>query len=122
MTTTTTTTTTAFAALRRAIEGRDAESQLALYTDDAEVRLVDRLNPPGSPRVLSGKGDIRGWVEDISGREMTHRIELEVLAEDRAAFTEACRYPDGKNTLCATVLELRDGKIARQVVVQTWDE
>jgi ketosteroid isomerase-like protein len=119
---TTTTTTTTFAALRRAIEGRDAKAQVALYADDAEVRLIDRLNPPGAPRVLRTKDDIRGWVEDISGREMTHRIEHEVLAEDGAAFTEACRYPDGVNTLCATVLELRDGKIARQVVVQAWDE
>src|SRR5256885_8945212 len=121
-TTTPTTTTKAYAALKRAIEERDIEGQVALYTDDATVELVDRLNPPGAPRVLRGTKDIRAWVEDVCSRQMTHRIELEVVAEDGAAFTEACRYPDGTRVLCAAVLKLRDGKIARQVGLQAWDE
>ena len=45
-----------------------------------------------------------------------------MVADDAVAFTEACRYPDGTNVLCATVLELADGRIVRQVVVQAWDE
>jgi len=110
------------AALKRAIEARDAAAQLALYAPDAEVRLVDRVTTPGRPRVLRGRDEIAGWVEDVCGREMTHRVEREVAVADRAAFAEECRYPDGTNVLCMTVLELRDGLIASQVAIQAWDE
>jgi hypothetical protein len=50
-----------FAELKRALEERDATAQLALYADEAEVTLVDRINTPGSPRVLRGREEIRGW-------------------------------------------------------------
>ena len=110
------------AALKRAIEERDADSQLALYAPDAEVRLVDRVTTPGRPHVLRGRDEIAAWVEDVCGREMSHRVEREVVAGDRAALAEACRYPDGPNVLCMTVLELRDGLIAGQLAIQAWDE
>jgi hypothetical protein len=42
--------------------------------------------------------------------------------ETGAAYTQACRYPDGTQVLCATVLELDAGLISRQTVVQVWDE
>ena len=111
-----------FAELRRAIEERDAAAQLALYADDAEVTLVDRLNTPAAPRVLRGRDQIRGWVQDICARDMTHRVGMEVVDEDGAAFTEACSYPDGTKVLCAATLEIRDGRITREVGVQAWDE
>lgn len=119
---TSTTPTFAFTELKRALEERNAGAQLALYADDAEVTLVDRINMPVSPRVLRGREEIRGWLEDICGREMTHRVEMQVLGDGGAAFTEACRYPDGTNVLCVAVLELRDGLIAREVGIQAWDE
>ena len=118
----TTTTTFDFAELKRALEERDSAAQLALYTPDAEVTLVDRINTPGSPRVLRGHQEIRTWIEDVCERDMTHRVELHVVGDSGAAFTEACRYPDGTNVMCAAVLELRHGQIARQVGVQAWDE
>ena len=86
------------------------------------VTPVDRTNTPASPRVLHGREEIRQWIEDVCGREMNHRIETPVVGADRVAFTEACRYPDGTNVLCATVLELDEERIARQVAVQAWDE
>jgi ketosteroid isomerase-like protein len=110
-----------FTKLKRALEQRDATAQLALYAEDAEVTLVDRINTPGTPRVLRGREEIRGWIEDICERDMTHRVEMQVVGDGGAAFTEACRYPDGTNVLCAAVLELRDGRIARELGVQAWD-
>ena len=118
----TTPTTFDLAALKRAIEDRDAAAQVALYAPDAEVRLVDRVTTPGRPRVLRGREEIAGWIEDVCGREMTHRVEQDVVARDRAAFAESCRYPDGTNVLCMTVLEVRDGLIASQLAIQAWDE
>jgi hypothetical protein len=118
----TTTPTFDFAELKRALEERDSSAQLAMYAADAEVVLVDRINTPGSPRVLHGHEDIRTWIVDICERDMTHRVDLQVVGEGGAAFTEECQYPDGTNVLCAAVLELRDGQIVRQVGVQAWDE
>jgi hypothetical protein len=117
-------TTTAFdlAALKRAIERRDAAGQVALYAPDAEVRLVDRITTPGHPRVLSGRDEIAAWIEDVCGRDMTHKVEQEVLGDGRAAFAEACRYPDGTNVMCMTVLDTAGGQIVRQVAIQAWDE
>jgi hypothetical protein len=37
--------------------------------------------------------------------------------EGRVKFREACEYPDGSRVLAATTLEVRDGKIVRQVDV-----
>jgi ketosteroid isomerase-like protein len=107
---------------KRAIEERDSTAQLALYAPNAEVTLVDRINTPSAPRMLQGHDEVRTWIEDICERDMTHRVDIQVLADDGAAFTEACRYPDGTNVLCAAVLELRDGQITRQIRVQAWDE
>ena len=107
---------------RRALEERDSETQLQMYAPNATVSIADRITTPGSPRVLRGRQEIRGWIEDVSSREMTHDVGHCVEDEHGAALTEACRYPDGTNVLCATVLELADGLITDQRVVQAWDE
>jgi hypothetical protein len=109
-------------AFKRAIEERDASTQIAMYTEDAEVTLVDRVSSPSAPRVLRGTEEIRGWLEDVCGRDMTHRVTNTVQDGDGVAFTEACRYPDGTAVLCAALLEVKDGRVSRQVGVQAWDE
>jgi nuclear transport factor 2 (NTF2) superfamily protein len=109
-------------ALRRAIEERDAETLVGFYADEAELRTVNRNSTPSSPQVLRGKEEIAEYLRDVFGREMTHRIDMEVVGENRIAFNEACEYPDGTSVLGAETLELRDGKIVRQVNVEAWDE
>jgi hypothetical protein len=111
-----------FEALRRAIEESDAETLIGFYADDAEVRTVNKNATPSSPQVLRGKEDISGYLRDVRSREMTHRVENEVVGEGRVSFFEACEYPDGTRVLGAETLELRDGKIVRQVNVEAWDE
>jgi hypothetical protein len=108
--------------LRRAAEGKDADSMLGLYADDAEYVRVDRNNTPSSPMALRGKEEIAEYLRDVFGRDMSHRIENEVVGEGRAAFNWACEYPDGTRVLAAETVELRGGKIVRQVSVQAWDE
>ncbi len=107
---------------RRAAEGKDPDSMLGLYADDAEYVRVDRNSTPSSPMALRGKEEISEYLRDVFSRDMTHSIENEVLGEDRAAFNWACEYPDGTKVLAAETVELRDGKIVRQVSVQAWDE
>ena len=111
-----------FEALRHGIEQLDAELLINLYADDAELRIVNRYTTPSSPRELHGKEQITEYLRDVCGRAMTHRIEREVVGEDRVAFNEACEYPDGTRVLAATTLELQDGKIVQQVNVEAWDE
>ncbi|HKH10457.1 MAG TPA: nuclear transport factor 2 family protein [Rubrobacter sp.] len=110
-----------FEVLRRAIEDRDAETLVGLYADDAEVITVNRNSTPSSPQILRGKEEIGGYLRDVCGREMTHRVENEVLGAGRVAFQEACEYPDGVKVLGAETLEVRDGKIVRHVGVEAWD-
>ena len=90
----------------RAVEERDSDTQVTMYAPDATVTIADRITQPGSPRVLRGLEEIRGWIEDIDAREMSHRVTHSVCDEHGGAFAEACQYPDGTNVLCTTVFEL----------------
>src|ERR1700709_2576265 len=108
-------------ALKRAIEQRDAAAQVALYAPDAEATIVDRITTPAPPPVLHGGAEVAGWAEGVCSRDMTHRVEHEVLADGRAAFSESCRYPDGTNVLCMTVLELAGGRIVRPLASHARD-
>jgi hypothetical protein len=116
-------TTTAFDLDRftRAAEERDASTQLSMYGPQAVITIADKVSQPGSPRLLR-RDQIQAWLEDVNGREMSHSVQHRVKDETGAAYTEACRYPDGTNVLCATVIELEDGLIGAQTVVQVWDE
>ena len=106
----------------RAAEERDAATQLSMYGPDAVVTISDKISQPAAPRVLRTRGEIHAWLEDTCARDMTHSVRHSVKDETGAAFTEACRYPDGTNVLCATVIELDGGVISAQTVVQAWDE
>ena len=106
----------------RAAEERDAATQLSMYGPNAVVTIADKVSQPGAPQVLRTREEIQAWLEDIYGRDMTHSVKHRVHDETGAAFTEACRYPDGTNVLCATVIELDGGLISGQTVVQAWDE
>ena len=106
----------------RAAEERDAATQLSMYGPHATVTIADKISQPGSPRVLGTREQIKSWLEDTYGRDMTHAVGHRVHDETGAAYTLACRYPDGTNVLCATVIKLDDGQICDQTIVQVWDE
>lgn len=118
---TTTTETFDLGRFTRAAEERDAATQLSMYGPNAQVTISDRIQP-GSPRVLSTREEIQAWLEDMYTRDMTHTVQHTVKDENGAAYTQACRYTDGTNVLCATVIALDGGQICNQTVVQVWDE
>jgi hypothetical protein len=111
-----------FEAMRRAVEQLDADLLASLYSDDAQLRIFNKNTTPSSPREIRGRQEIAEYLHDVCGRAMTHRIEREVLGEERVSFNEECEYPDGTKVLAATTLEVRDGKIVGQVNVEAWDE
>src|ERR1700759_580250 len=93
----------------RAAEERDASTQLSMYGPDAVVTIADKISQPGSPKVLRSHEEIKDWLEDTYARDMTHSVRHRVVDATGAAFTLACRYPDGTNVLCATGIELDGG-------------
>ena len=106
----------------RAAEERDAATQLSMYGSEATVTIVDKITQPRSPRVLHTPAEIKDWLEDTCGRDMTHSVRHRVNDDGGAAYTLACRYPDGTNVLCATMIALDRGQISDQTIVQVWDE
>jgi len=107
--------------LRQAIEGRDGATLAGFYADDAVLQIVDQEHPPSKPLEIKGHDAIAAYFDDVCGRAMTHNVEFGITEGDRLAFTQACTYPDGNRVFCSATLELRQGKIARQVAVQAWD-
>jgi ketosteroid isomerase-like protein len=110
------------ASLKHAIENRDGRMLAAMYADDAVLRIIDPTNPPSKAREIRGKAAIGDYWDDVCGRTMTHRVDTSVVEGNRLAFTQDCAYPEGGKVFCVAMLELRDGKIARQTAVQVWDE
>jgi ketosteroid isomerase-like protein len=110
------------AAIKRAIEGRDGEALASFYSDDATLRIIDRNNPPSKPREVHGRSAITEFWDDICSRAMTHQVDFSAAEGNRMAFSQACAYPDGAKVFCLAMLELKNGKIVQQTVVQAWDE
>ena len=67
----------------RAAEERDAATQLSMYGPDSVVTIADKISQPGSPRVLRTRDEIKGWLEDMYGRDMTHTVKHRVKDETR---------------------------------------
>ena len=68
------------AALKRAVEGRNARALADMYAQDAVMLVSDHDNPPSNPHRLQGKDAIAGYFSDVCGRDMTHMIENGVSA------------------------------------------
>jgi hypothetical protein len=85
------------------------------------VTLLNRLarNPDFLDAYVFPLLEEPGEAEDWS---VAHRYKGEILGEGRAAFNWACKYPDWTGVLAATTVDLRDGEIVRQVVVEASDE
>ena len=110
-----------FEALRHAIERCDPDLILGFYSEEANLSIVNADVPQASAFELSGKAEIAKHLRAAFGQETSHRVEGEVLGDDRVTFREACEYPDGGRVLVQTTLEVRDGKILRQEDVVTND-
>ncbi|MER5943689.1 nuclear transport factor 2 family protein [Streptomyces sp. NPDC001928] len=108
--------------LRQAVEGQSPATLLSLYTDDAEIRVVNRNAQPSHPQVLSGRSQIEAMLTDVYSRDMTHKLEGCVIQGDRAAYSESCEYADGVRVMSESMITLRDGKISQQIIIEAWDE
>lgn len=108
-----------FEVLRRGIERCDPDLVLGFYAEDARISIVDaRASQSSHPFELCGKAEIAKHLRAVYGQKASHRVGREAtLGEDRVMFRETCGYPDGSRVLVETTLEVREGKIVRQVDV-----
>lgn len=108
-----------FEVLRRGIERCDPDLVLGFYAEDARISIVDaRASQSSHPFELRGKAEIAKHLRAVYGQKASHRVGREaILGEDRVMFRETCGYPDGSRVLVETTLEVREGKIVRQVDV-----
>ena len=104
-----------FESLRLAIERFDPDLVLDFYAEDAELSIVNANAPRGTPFELRGKAEIAKHLRAVFIHGASHRVEREVVGVERVRFREACEYPDGGRIVVQTVLEVRDGRIVRQV-------
>jgi hypothetical protein len=104
------------------IESCEPDLLLGFYADDARLSIVNTDTPHASPFELRGKGEIAKHLRATFGQEASHRVERDAaVGEDRVTFREACEYSDGGRVVVETTLEVRDGKIVRQVDVVAID-
>ena len=104
------------------IESCDPDLQIGFYADDARLSIVNTETPHAPPFELCGKGEIAKHLRVAFGNEASHRVERDAaVGEDRVTFREACEYSDGGRVVVETTLEVRDGKIVRQVDVVASD-
>ncbi|HSK82240.1 MAG TPA: nuclear transport factor 2 family protein [Rubrobacter sp.] len=110
-----------FGALRVGIERCDPDLLLSFYAEDARLSIVNAGASQASTFELYGKAEIAKHLRATFGQEASHRVErAEVVGEeDGLTFREVCEYPDGGLISVETTLEVRDGKIARQMDVVT---
>ena len=110
-----------FGALRHAIEGCDPDLVLGFYAEEANLSIVNAQAQRSSSFELCGKAEIAKHLRAAFGQETSHRVEREIVGEERVTFWEACEYPDGRRLVVETTLEVRDGKIVRQADVVARD-
>ncbi len=108
-----------FEALRLGIERCDPDLMLGFYAEDAQLSIVNAEAQRSITFELRGKEEIAKHLRAVFGPETSHRVEREVVGEDRVTFWEACEYPDSSRVWVETTLEVRDAKIVRQVDVVT---
>ena len=104
-----------FETLRLRIERCDPKQMLGFYADDVDLSIVDADSPQTPPFELYGRSEVAKHLRAVYGQKASHRVERVVVDEERVTFREACEYPDGSRVLVETALEVRNGKIVRQV-------
>jgi ketosteroid isomerase-like protein len=107
--------------LKRGYEEWDVAALLDLYADDVELIQIDRDNPPSSPRTRHGKEVFRGMLEHCAAAGVKATVENAVAGEGRAAATVTCEFPGGRKVVANSALELRDGRIVRELDVLSGD-
>lgn len=110
-----------FAGFKKSFVEQEIKNWAAFFADDAEWIEYKHTHPPRSPRRMTGRTQIEGFLADIKASNITLKIEDEVIGPTRAAFCVWCILPDGKRIVENVIIHFEGGKITRQVDVEAWD-
>jgi SnoaL-like domain len=106
--------------LKRSMESWDVEALLELYADDVEQIEMDDATPPAAPRVRH-KSDLVGIFRHCHDAAIDISLDNPVVGDDRLACTITCRFDGGRRVVANSIMDLRDGRIVRQLDVQARD-
>jgi hypothetical protein len=110
------------ATIKRAIETGDGRTLASFYATDAVARIIDRDHPPSKPREIKGRAAIATYWDEVCSRPSIHSVNTSIAEGNRMAFTQACAYPNGVKVFSMAILQLENGRIVDQTIVQAWDE
>ena len=110
-----------FPAFRTAMEALDIGAWVGFYADDAEWLEYKHSYPPSSPRRISGRGEIEAFLTRVGAGGVDLSVTDEVVGPGRAAFCLWCTLPDGRRIIENIIIHFQDGRITRQVDVESWD-
>jgi hypothetical protein len=107
--------------LRHAIEAKDADRWLAFFAEDAEWLEYRHADPPARPNRMRGREEIGAFLRRVAEMPVALSVEAMVGAGDAAAYRLWADLPDRRRVVEQVMLELRAGKIVRQIDVEAWD-
>lgn len=110
-----------FKGFSRAFVDQDVEAWAAYFADDGRWIEYKHTNPPRSPRVMSGRKEIAGFLSSVKASNVALEIGDEVVGPERAAFRVWCTLPDGRRIIEHVIIHYVNGKIVQQVDVEAWD-
>ena len=106
--------------LKRSFESWDLETLLDLYDEDVEQIEMDEVTPPAAPRKRN-KAELRQIFENGCKAGVKISLDNPVPGDERAACTFTCAFDDGRRVVANSILDIRDGRIVRQLDVQARD-
>jgi ketosteroid isomerase-like protein len=109
-------------AYRRSYERWDVEELLSFYADDVEQIQMDDATPPSAPGVYKGKERLEQMFRQCKTHGVKATVENTIVGEDRAAATVTCEFPTGRRVVANAILDLRDGRIVRELLTGARDE
>ncbi len=106
---------------RAAVEAKDARRWGAFFHEDAEWLQYRHADPPARPNRLQGRAAITAFLERVAAAPISLALEAAIVADDAAAYRLWVDLGDGRRIVEHVMLELRDGRISRQIDVEAWD-
>jgi SnoaL-like domain len=110
-----------FIAYASAVEHKDVPAWAGYFAEGAEWYEYRERNPPRSPNVMRGRGQIRSFLEGVAASPVELRISHEVIGPSRAAYRLTVRFEDGRRVIEHIIIELAGGQITSEVDVEAWD-
>lgn len=108
-------------AYQRAYEGWDVETLLSLYAEDVEQIQMDDATPPREPGTYRGKERLAQMFGHCKDSGVKATVDNLVPGEERAAATVTCEFESGRRVVANVILDLRDGRIARELFTAARD-